>query len=414
MKILIVGSGGREHAIAWKLLSCGSKRKVFVCPGNGGTQSENNCENVECSNMEEMLAFARNKNVDLTVIGPEVPLSEGIVNLFEKNGLRVFGPVSEGAKLESSKCYSKEFMKKHGIETANFFVSDNLSEAKGIVDKMLLPFVIKFDGLAAGKGVKIILSVEEGKNYLEDIFDKNVFKVENPKVVIEECLIGNELSYLVFTDGESFVPMVPARDYKRVFDNDKGPNTGGMGCYSTPVFFTPALEEKIKQDIVVRTLNGLAKDGIPYKGVLYFGLMLTAKGLSLLEYNVRFGDPETQVILPRLENDPVEIFDAIIKGDLKRVKVRWKDEFAVCVVLASCGYPGKYDTGKIINGLDRTEDVLVFHAGTERRDRKILTCGGRVLGVVGIDRVLAEAKRKAYCGAQTIDFEGKHYRKDIP
>jgi len=412
MNVFVVGGGGREHTIIWKLSKSKNVDEIFACPGNVGIEEIATCEKIEDKNLEGLLSFAKEKKSSLTIVGPEIPLSLGIVDLFKKNKLKIFGPTQKASLLESSKCFSKEFMKRHNIPTADFTITDNLQDSIRIIEKKKGPFVIKFDGLAAGKGVRVIESFNEGKNYLEEIFIKKIFK-GTPKVVIEDCLIGKELSYLIFTDTNSYISMVPAKDYKRVFDKDKGPNTGGMGCYSPPVYFNEEIEKQIKGKIVEKTLNGLQKENIDYKGVLYFGLMITENGPFVLEYNVRFGDPETQVILPRLESDLVEIIEAVIEGQLKKVKVKWADEKAVCIILASKGYPEKYEIGKEINGLDKVKDVLVFHAGTKREDSKIVTSGGRVLGIVGIDKAIEKAREKVYKAAEIIDFEGKHYRKDI-
>ncbi len=303
-------------------------------------------------------------------------------------------------------------MKKYNIPTADFQITDSFEESVKIIEKRKLPYVIKFDGLAAGKGVRVIENYQEGKNYLEEIFIKKIFKGET-KVVIEDCLVGKELSYLIFTDTNTYIPMVPAKDYKRVFDDDKGPNTGGMGCYSPPNYFNEELEQEIKKKIVEPTLKGFERENIDYRGVLYFGLMITNQGPYVLEYNVRFGDPETQVILPRMESDLVEVCESVIEGSLNKINIKWKEEKSLCVILASKGYPGEYEKGKEIKNLDKVEDVVLFHAGTKLENGKILTDGGRVLGVCGIDKDIEKLRGKVYKAVQTIDFEGKHYRKDI-
>ncbi|HDD64937.1 MAG TPA: phosphoribosylamine--glycine ligase [Firmicutes bacterium] len=413
MKILIVGGGGREHTIGWKLHKEGNTR-IYACPGNGGLEEIGECHKIKDTDIDAILEFAKNEKIDLTVVGPEKPLSLGIVDIFEKNKLKIFGPSKKASILESSKCFAKEFMKKYGIPTAEFFLSDNLSESIKFIENKKPPYVIKFDGLAAGKGVKVINSFEEGKNYLIDIFENNIFNSDSPKVVIEEYLSGVEISYFIFTDGKDYIPTVPAQDYKRIFEGDKGPNTGGMGSYSTPLFFNDDLNEKIEKEIVERTLKGLEREGIDYRGVLYFGLMVTKKGVFVLEYNVRFGDPETQVILPRMKTSLIELIESVIEGDLRKVKVEWSDDKAICVILASRGYPLKYETGKEITGIDKVKDVILFHAGTKRVNGKLLTSGGRVIGIVGIDRNIEKAREKVYKAAELIEFEGKYYRKDIP
>ena len=412
MKILIIGSGGREHSIGWKIKRFSEKYEIYSIPGNGGLSLIGLCIKKDLSNFNEILNVVIDKRIELVIVGPENPLSDGIVDFFESKGYKIFGPNKKGAKLESSKCFAKEFMKKYGIPTANFEIAETFEEGIKIIEKRKIPYVIKYDGLAAGKGVKLIENFEEGKDYLKDIFIKKIFKGD-PKVVIEDFLSGKELSYLIFTDTNSYIPMVPAKDYKRVFDGDKGPNTGGMGCYSPPVYFNEELEENIKEKIVEPTLKGIQKENIDYRGVLYFGLMITENGPYVLEYNVRFGDPETQVILPRMEGDLVEVIESVIEGNLNKVKLKWKEEKSLCVILASNGYPGEYEKGKEIKNIDKVEDVILFHAGTKIENGKILTDGGRVIGITGIDKDMKKLREKVYKAAETIEFEGKHYRKDI-
>ncbi|MFN4227802.1 MAG: phosphoribosylamine--glycine ligase [Candidatus Ratteibacteria bacterium] len=412
MRILIIGSGGREHAICWKIKSYSENYEIFAIPGNGGIALMGECIKKDLGNFDEIFKFVKEKRIDLIIVGPENPLSEGIVDFFVEKGIKIFGPTKKAALLESSKCFAKEFMKKYNIPTADFEISDSFEKSIKIIEKRKVPYVIKFDGLAAGKGVRVIEGKEEGKNYLEEIFIKKIFKGEK-KVVIEDCLVGKELSYLIFTDTNTYIPMVPAKDYKRVFDNDKGPNTGGMGCYSPPYYFNEELENEIKKKIVEPTLKGLEKENIDYRGVLYFGLMITNKGPYVLEYNVRFGDPETQVILPRMEGDLVEVVESIIEGNLNKIGIKWKEEKSLCVILASKGYPGEYEKGKEIKNIDRVKDVILFHAGTKIENGKILTDGGRVLGICSIDINFEKLREKVYKAAKTIDFEGKHYRKDI-
>lgn len=412
MRILVIGSGGREHTITWKL----SQRKnmeIFSLPGNGGISEIAECIEGDYENPENVLELVKSKKIDFVVVGPENPLAYGVADILEKNNTGVFGPLKKGAQLESSKCFAKEFMSKYNVPTANYEIAESYEEGIKIIEKRNPPYVIKYDGLAAGKGVRVIESFEEGKEYLGEIFIENIFKGKEIKVVIEDCLVGRELSYLVFTDTLTYVPMVPAKDYKRVYDGDKGPNTGGMGCYSPPHFFNEGLEEKIKREIVLPTLDGLQKENIDYRGVLYFGLMLTENGIFVLEYNVRFGDPETQVILPRMKSDLLEIMQAVSERDLKKMKVEWSEEKSVCLILASGGYPGKYEKGKEIKGLDKVEDVIVFHAGTKKENDKFYTNGGRVLGITGVDTDFEKAREKAYRAAKIIDFEGKHFRTDI-
>jgi len=412
MKILVIGSGGREHAISWKIKTSSENYEIFSIPGNGGISLIGKCIKKDTNNFEEIMGVVNENRIDVIIVGPENPLADGIVDFFKNKGIKILGPYKKGAILESSKCFAKEFMKKYGIPTANYEIGNSLEESIKILEKRKYPCAIKYDGLAAGKGVKIVENFDEGKNYIEEIFIKKIFKGE-PKVVIEDCLFGKELSYLIFTDTNSYLSMVPAKDYKRVFDGDKGPNTGGMGCYSSPVYFNEELKKEIEEKIVKPTIKGLQKENIDYRGVLYFGLMITKKGPFVLEYNVRFGDPETQVILPRMEGDLIEVIESVIEGNLNKIKIEWKEEKSLCVVLASKGYPGEYEKGKEIKGIDKVEDVILFHSGTKIENGKIYTDGGRVLGITGIDKDMIKLREKVYKAAETIDFEGKHYRKDI-
>jgi phosphoribosylamine--glycine ligase len=412
MKVLIIGGGGREHAICWKIKTYSKNYEIFSIPGNGGISLIGKCIKKDIGNFEEVMEVVKENKIDVIIVGPENPLSDGIVDFFKNKGIKIFGPEKKGAILESSKCFAKEFMKKYNIPTADYEIGESFEESIKILEKKSYPCVIKYDGLAAGKGVRIVENFNEGKNYTEEIFNKKIFKGK-PKVVIEDCLYGKELSYLIFTDTDIYIPMVPAKDYKRVFDGDRGPNTGGMGCYSPPIYFNEELEREIKIKIVEPTIKGIQKENIEYRGVLYFGLMITEKGPYVLEYNVRFGDPETQVILPRLENDLIEIVESIIERDLKRVKIKWKEEKSLCVILASKGYPGEYEKGKEIKGIDKVKDVIIFHSGTKIENGKIYTDGGRVLGITGLDKDMVKLREKVYKAVETIDFEGKHYRKDI-
>lgn len=412
MRILVIGSGGREHAIAWKIKSFSKNYEIFSIPGNGGISLIGECLKKDIGNFDEIFEVVKEKKIEIIIVGPENPLADGIVDFFKLKGFKIFGPDKKGAILESSKCFAKEFMEKYKIPTADYQIASSFDEGIKIIEKRVIPYVIKYDGLAAGKGVRIIDSFKEGEKYLIEIFEKRIFKGE-PKVVIEDCLFGRELSYLIFTDTKTYIPMVPAKDYKRVFDGDTGPNTGGMGCYSSPVYFNNEIEEEIKKRIVEPTLKGFKSENIDYRGVLYFGLMITEKGPYVLEYNVRFGDPETQVILPRMEGDLVEVIESIIEGNLNKIKIKWKEEKSLCVILASKGYPGEYEKDKEISGIDKVKDVILFHAGTKIKDGKILTDGGRVIGITGIDKNMEKLREKVYKAAETIEFEGKHYRKDI-
>jgi len=412
MRILVIGSGGREHTIAWKLLKDNPGSTVVAAPGNGGTATLGSNLTLHDTQIRELASWA-SKNADLTVVGPEAPLTAGIVDLFEQSGLKVFGPGQSGARLESSKVFSKEFMRRHAIPTAAFSVFDDFEKAVAWIEKRDVPCVVKYDGLAAGKGVKVAATRKEAVSFLDEIYHRRIFGHDSDRVVIEDCLCGHEMSYLIITDGTSYVPLEPAQDYKRALDGDGGENTGGMGTYCPSRFITPALRTIIHATIVEPTLAGLRKDGIPYRGVLYCGLMLTDTGPSLLEYNVRFGDPETQTILPRLETNLLEIIAATIEGRLESVHPSWSSDVTVCVVLASGGYPAHYEKGKEITGFAAVRNALVFHAGTTSVNGRLLTNGGRVLGVVGKAGDFKAARKNAYAAAETISFEGKSYRKDI-
>ncbi|MCM8758685.1 MAG: phosphoribosylamine--glycine ligase [Candidatus Omnitrophica bacterium] len=414
MKILIIGSGGREHAICWKIASEVSSATFYALPGNGGIGEIANIVDIPLDDLQGILSFAKQEKIDFTIVGPEAPLAGGIVDMFTKKKLRIFGPEQKGAILEYSKVWAKEFMMENSIPTGSFSVADNFEHAKRIIEKTSFPAVIKFDGLAAGKGVVIASDMAQALRFLEDVFEKNIFSSADKKVVIEEFLEGNELSYLIITDGESYVPLAPAKDYKKIYDGDKGPNTGGMGSYSPVSMCTHELEKIIEKKIVNPTIKGLQRRNIDYRGVLYFGLMITQQGPKVLEYNVRFGDPETQVILPRMTSGLLEILQASVEGKLKNNMVRWKDDAAVDVVIASSGYPGKYETGMPITGIEKAfGDVLIFHAGTKKKNDTFLTAGGRVLNVVGIGKDISQARMKAYEKIEKIYFKGMHFRKDI-
>jgi len=414
MKILVVGGGGREHTLAWKLAQSPQVDKVYVAPGNAGTASI--AENVDISpnDFDAIADLATDKVVDLVMVGPEAPLADGIVDYLHSVGITAFGPTKEATLIESSKTFAKELMFKYGIPCAKSQSFTSLSDAQSYVKSQPFPIVIKADGLAAGKGVIIAGSEQEALLALEDIMGTRVFGDAGNKVLIEECMVGKEVSLLVFTDGVTVVPMVPACDYKRIGDNDEGLNTGGMGSYSPPGFF----DDKIKQDVVDRiakpVVDAMNKEGKPYRGLLYVGLMMTPEGPKVLEFNARFGDPETQVLLPRLKTDLVEIMQAIINGRLDEINIEWSSEPCVGVGMASGGYPGKYQTGYEIDGLDKLDDdILVFHAGTELDGNKIVTSGGRVLAVVASGKSIAEARDKVYTNIEHISFDGATYRTDI-
>jgi len=417
MKILVVGSGGREHAIVWKLAQSPDAEKIYCAPGNYGISELAECINIKVGDFDALTAFAKEKEIDLTVVGPDDPLVDGIVDAFEKEGLRVFGPRANAAIIEGSKVFSKELMKKYNIPTADYEVFDSSVAALGYIkDRNTYPTVIKAEGLALGKGVIIAQNYEEAADAVTDIMDKKIFGDSGNRVVIEEFLTGQEVSILSFTDGKTIVPMVTAQDHKRAYDNDMGPNTGGMGTFSPSRTFTKEMAEYTYNNILVPTMNALNSEGRTFKGIIFFGLMMTPKGVKVIEYNARFGDPETQVVLPRLKTDLLEIFNAVVDERLDKVNVEWEDNAAVCVICASGGYPKKYETGFEIKGIDVAESregVTVFHAGTKGDDGKCVTAGGRVLGVTAVDDNLDKAIAKAYNAVDDIDFKNMHYRKDI-
>lgn len=414
MKLLVIGNGAREHTLVWKLARSPRVKDIYVAPGNAGTGAIARNLDISPTNIEALADAARQFGVDLTVVGPEAPLALGIVDLFQSQGLAIFGSTREATRLESSKVFAKELMQKYGIPCAQGVVFSSPEPARDYVRSKPSPIVIKADGLAAGKGVVVATSQEEALEAVSDMMEKKVFGAAGDRVIVEECLEGREVSLLAFTDGVTVTPMVPACDYKRVFDDDQGPNTGGMGSYSPPDFFGQSEIELVHQAILEPVVRAMAQEGVPYNGVLYGGLMLTAEGPKVLEFNARFGDPETQVILPRLKTDLVEIILAIIDGNLDKINVEWSDEACVGVVMASGGYPGSYKTGLPISGLDKLDkDTLVFHAGTKVKEGEILTDGGRVLTVTAPGKDLADARAKVYDSIPHINFEKRHYRTDI-
>ena len=413
MKVMVVGGGAREHALVWKITQSPKVDEVYVAPGNAGTQAIARNLNIAPTNIKALAEAAQEYRVDLTVVGPEVPLSSGIVDLFQSLSLPVFGPTQAATRLESSKVFSKELMQKYGIPCARGEVFYLVSQAKDYVKSHPAPMVIKADGLAAGKGVTVAASQEKALEAVSDMMEKKTLGAAGDRVIIEECLSGKEVSLLAFTDGRTVRPMVSACDYKRAFDGDQGPNTGGMGSYSPPGFFDQSGVEQVQRTILEPTVRAMAQEGAAYSGVLYAGLMVTSDGVKVLEFNARFGDPETQVIVPRLKTDLVDIMLAVIEGKLDTTKIEWSDEACVGVVMASAGYPGSYKTGFPITGLDKLEeDILVFHAGTKEKNG-IVTDGGRVLTVVARGGTLAEARAKVYSNVLRINFEGCHYRRDI-
>ncbi len=415
MKVLIIGSGGREHALAWKLSKSPKVKELFIAPGNGGTASLGKNLPIKANNISDLLRAALELQIDLTVVGPEGPLSDGIVDLFQKKGLRVFGPTRKAAMLESSKAFAKEIMEKFGIPCARGKTFDSFRDASDYVKKSSKwPMAVKADGLAAGKGVIIAGSEGEALAALTNIMVDRAFGAAGDKVVIEEGLMGKEVSLIAFTDGKHIAPMPPACDYKRIYNGDKGPNTGGMGSYSPPPFFNDNLVKLSMEKVLEPVVRGMAERGDTYKGVLYAGLMLTNEGPKVLEFNARFGDPETQVILPRLKTDLIDIMLAVIDGSLNKMKIEWSDSACVGIVLASEGYPGEYATGFSISGLDKIDDdVFAFHAGSKQSNGDIVTDGGRILTISATGKDLALAREKAYTNAARINFQGCYYRKDI-
>lgn len=411
----MVGGGGREHALVWKIAQSPRVTDIFIAPGNAGTAAIGHNLPIKSGDIPSLAAAAREHRIDLVVVGPEAPLAAGIVDHLEAASIPVFGPTRAATQIESSKVFSKRLMEKYGIPCARGITFDSHAGALRYVDAGQPPFVVKADGLAAGKGVVIARTRDEAKKALSDAMVDRVFGPAGEQVIIEECLTGREVSFLAFTDGKSVAPMVAACDYKRVKDNDEGPNTGGMGSYSPPGFFTYELARQAMETVLAPAIKGMAAEGTPYKGVLYAGLMLTADGIRTLEFNARFGDPETQAILPRLKSDIVDVFLAVVENRLSQVKLQWSGDPCVGVVMASEGYPGSYKTGFPIDGLDKVEpDCAVFHAGTRAgEDGKTLTDGGRVLTVAAMGKTMAKAREKAYANVARIRFPGCHYRRDI-
>lgn len=412
MKVLVVGSGGREHAIVWKLAQSPKVTKLYCAPGNGGIAELAECVNIKATDIDAIVRFAEEEDIDLTVVAPDDPLAMGMVNALEKAGRRAFGPTSEAALIEASKSFSKQLMKKYGIPTADFNVFDSEEEAIKYLEQADYPIVVKADGLALGKGVIIAEDKIQAAEAVRSMMSGGKFGKAGSRVVIEEYMTGPEVSVLCFTDGKTIVPMVSSQDHKRALDNDKGLNTGGMGTFSPSLHYTAEHEKFVREHILQATVDAMNSEGRPFKGVLYFGLMLTPKGVKVLEYNARFGDPETQVVLPRLQSDLYEIFEAVIDGRLAQTEIKWNDKAAVCVVMASGGYPQSYETGFEITGLP-VENAIVFHAGTKLENGKLVTAGGRVLGVTALGEDIADARTKAYDAVSKIHFKNAHYRHDI-
>ena len=416
MKILVVGGGGREHALVWKISHSPKVKKIYCAQGNGGISELAECVDIAAANVTELVEFAKNHSIDLTVVAPEDPLAMGMADAMQKAGLRVFGPAKDAAAIESSKVFAKNLMKKYGIPTAEYRVFEEYNEAVEYVKKARYPIVIKAEGLALGKGVIIVKNADEANQALKAMMVDYAFGQAGQRVVVEEYLTGSEVTVMAFTDGKNFKPMVSAQDHKRVYDNDEGSNTGGMGAFSPSRVYTPGIAKQVEEIIIGPTIEAMAKEGRPFQGVLYFGLMLTEKGPKVLEYNARFGDPETQVVLPRLKTDIIDIFEAVTEKRLDQIDIQWEDNAAVCVVLASGGYPGEYSKGYKITGIESAVDdsgVIVFHSGTRQEDGEFYTNGGRVLGVTAVAGDLDSAIHKVYQGVDKIHFQHMHYRRDI-
>jgi len=416
MKVLVIGSGAREHALVWKISQSPKVEKIFCAPGNGGISKIAECVDIQAEAIAQLLEFAQANQVDLTIVGPEVPLSLGIVDLFQEQGLKIFGPNKKASVLESSKVFAKNIMKKYKVPTADFAVFTDKEAALKYVRNAKRPLVIKADGLCAGKGVFVCANLAEQEKAIQSIMQDNDFGSAGNTVMIEECLVGQEASMIFISDGDNVCAMASSQDHKQVFDEDKGPNTGGMGAYSPAPIVSDDLFEQIKNEVIIPTIQGMQQEGMPFCGVLYAGIMITDKGPKVLEFNVRFGDPETQAILPRLKSDLIDIIISALDGNLDDVKLEWDKRYCVCVVAASGGYPGAYEKNKTISGLDAFEndkDIVVFHAGTKKQGEEFLSSGGRVLGITGLGTDIKQAIDTTYKGVSKISFENMFYRKDI-
>lgn len=416
MKILIVGGGGREHTIAWKLAQSPLVEKLYAAPGNGGISEIAQCVPIAATDVDAIVKFAKENEIDLTFVAPDDPLVLGMVDALEAEGLKAFGPRKNAAIIEGSKVFAKELMKKYNIPTAEYEVFENSADAVEYVKTRKCPIVIKAEGLALGKGVIIAQTNDEAVSAVREMMENKKFGDAGSRIVVEEFLSGPEISVLAFTDGKTIVPMVSAQDHKRAYDGDKGLNTGGMGTFSPSRIYTPELADTCMKEIFVPTVEAMNKEGRTFKGVLYFGLMLTESGIKVIEYNCRFGDPETQVVLPRLKTDLTRILLAVVDEKLDSINIEWYDNAAVCVVMASGGYPEKYAKGYEISGISDAcaeENIMVFHAGTKKENNKFITSGGRVLGVTATAESLDEAIRDAYDAVAKISFKDAHYRRDI-
>ena len=414
MRILVVGGGGREHAICWKLSKEANVEKIYCAPGNAGISNVAECIDIGDSDIENLLKFAKENQIDLTIVGPEIPLVAGIVDAFEKEGLKIFGPNKKCAQLEGSKSFSKDFMIRHNLPTAKYKEYTDLDEAISEIDSFGYPVVIKADGLAAGKGVVIPENREDAITTLKEMMSDKKFGKAGDKIVVEEFLNGIETSILAFVDNDTIVPMVSSKDHKKVFEGEAGLNTGGMGTFSPSEIYTDELAKEVQEKILDKTLEGFKKDNLNYKGILFVGLMITEDGPKILEYNVRFGDPETQSVLFRLDTDLNKIISAILDNNLKNIEINYSKEEAICVMLTSGGYPESYEKGKVISGLENLDsDIVVFHSGTKFDNENIVTNGGRVIGITAKGKTVKEAGEKVYENIKKINFEKMHYRKDI-
>lgn len=416
MKVLVIGGGGREHAVCKKLSESKDVTQILCAPGNAGIAQVARCiPEVKATDVEGIVALAKKEKVDFVCVTPDDPLALGCVDRLEEEGIPAFGPTAYAAQMEASKIFSKNLMRKYGIPTAKCEIFTEMDKALAYLDAQEAPIVVKADGLALGKGVVVASTIEEAKNAVIEMMEGGKFGRSGARVLIEECMVGREVTVLCFCDGKTIRPMPASQDHKRVFDGDKGPNTGGMGAFAPSPLYTEEIAARTEKEILLPTLNAMNSEGFTFKGVLYVGLMLTKDGPKVVEYNARFGDPETQVVLPLLESDLFAIMRAVREGRLAETDIRWKKESAACIVLASGGYPGKYESGKLISGLEDAEaaGATVYHAGTKKTDAGYVTAGGRVLGVTALGDTLADAVHSAYAAAEKIHFEGAHMRRDI-
>ena len=416
MKVLVIGGGGREHAVCKKLSESKDVTQILCAPGNAGIAQVARCiPEVKATDVEGIVALAKKEKVDFVCVTPDDPLALGCVDRLEEEGIPAFGPTAYAAQMEASKIFSKNLMRKYGIPTAKCEIFTEMDKALAYLDTQEAPIVVKADGLALGKGVVVASTIEEAKNAVIEMMEGGKFGKSGARVLIEECMVGREVTVLCFCDGKTIRPMPASQDHKRVFDGDKGPNTGGMGAFAPSPLYTEEIAERTEKEILIPTLNAMNSEGFTFKGVLYVGLMLTKDGPKVVEYNARFGDPETQVVLPLLESDLFAIMRAVREGRLAETDIRWKKESAACIVLASGGYPGKYESGKLISGLEDAEaaGATVYHAGTKKTDAGYVTAGGRVLGVTALGDTLADAVHSAYAAAEKIHFDGAHMRRDI-